>query len=291
MSTHVPRASSVTSRSLVVACLAAPFVSVPAGAEVTLSDGDFDNLPVSSAPDVGLPAGAWQWPQHYVDADLIESNSSIISVVPTSSFDPGATGNSLAFNASQPPRSFPHLPNLFGSTLSATPGQIAVVTCDVWVAPNDESLKFGGGTIYLGSDQGSGGYTNTSDRTAQVSLLPTGSLAYTRSDGQLTILPVTYAKGEWNTLRIDIDLNTLSYDLFFAPRGDPLAFVADDLPFRSPADQIDRLTIAHFREYHKYLFAYYDNFTFNVVPAPGATMVLAAGVVMTLGRRRPHERI
>ena len=58
-----------------------------AGVASLLADGDFDSLPVGTAPDAGTPAGHWFWP---VGDLAVERVAAQFSIVPA---PVGSTGN------------------------------------------------------------------------------------------------------------------------------------------------------------------------------------------------------
>jgi hypothetical protein len=63
-----------------------------AHADSLMTDGDFDALPVGTAPDVGKPAGHWFYPAGFSET---ESAASQFSIAPA---PVGGTGNALRFS-------------------------------------------------------------------------------------------------------------------------------------------------------------------------------------------------
>jgi hypothetical protein len=246
----------------VVAVILGSFVSVsPAGGQI-VSDGDFDDLPVGTNPDCHVAAGAWFWPDCYPPAELCEILPEQMSIVATSTFEPGATGNSLRHNVDL--KGLPDfnvaLPNHFNRAIRESVDPHFVVTFDIWVV--EEGTH--GGNIYLsGHDEFCPPYQGI--RGPQMGW---------QNDGRFTVFPGDtvldpYPVGVWQTVRLEVDLDADNYDVWWAERGDPLVLLSTDAPFWAPQDHLDRFTTVHFDDgpttgsSHSYL----DNLVVSVCPA------------------------
>lgn len=272
----------------VVASIGAGLVlSCTAGAQV-VQDGNMDNLAVGSAPDQTTPAGAWGFPANYIAGGVAEplTNTGIFSVVPTSSFDPSTSGNSLhLFNPTGTANDNFHLPNIWGQSFTATPGLILRVNFNMWV-----DSGFGGGSIYVGGDNGGGGFSNaTGDRTAQLTWLGDGTL--NAANGAGVNVPMTsYTGGVWQNVQIDIDTDARNYNLYWSSGTNPLALIGSNLPFRAPNPALsiiyDRITYVQFGGTVASVSSYLDNVVVQAIPAPGAAAILGLGVLPLARRRR-----
>src|ERR1043165_5090459 len=118
-------------------------LSVSARGQLIL-DADMNALAAGTAPDCAAASGAWQFPANYATALLCEINPTDFSVVATSSFQPAATGNSIALNIPDSVDSI-HLTNILPAPLPQVAGQIIRVEWQVWVQATG-----GGGTVYIG---------------------------------------------------------------------------------------------------------------------------------------------
>ena len=129
-------------RTLVCTLALAPF----AFAQDILLNGNMDALTVGTNPDVGSPAGAWGWPQNYVNAGVVEMNPPDMSILLTSSFDPGTPGNSLMLNNLETTGNI-HLTNLFTRTIDESEGTLVRVNFDIFLPTQGR----GGGSVYAPS--------------------------------------------------------------------------------------------------------------------------------------------
>jgi hypothetical protein len=240
---------------LTVALLAAP-----AGAQV-LRDGNMDALTPGPLPNSDAYAGAWGFPNIYLQNNVAEPSGrpQIFTTVTTGSFQPGAPGNSLHLSGSviSSSENF-HLPNVWTPVLTAAPGLIIRVTFNIWAVSGAA-----GGAFYVGGDNGGGGFSNaTGDRTAQVVWTADGAVTYT--DGSGTNTPIAaYAFDAWQNVRMDIDTNARTYDLYWSMGNTPPALIGAHLPFRAPAPSLsvnyDRLTYAQFGTTVPTVNSYLDN--------------------------------
>lgn len=247
-----------------------------------LTDGDMESLTVGTSPDVGIPAGAWSFPANYIAEGLAEQNPSQFSIVPTSSVDPNAAGNSLRLDATTAEHVNLHLPIMFPFEITESPGQIVQVTFDIWV----ESGTNGGGAVYLSGDHGGGGFSNLSDRGPQISWRDDGNLHY---DGP-SWHPITlgYPRGKWQSVRLDIDLVNDTFDMFWTFENLPIVIqVGYDLAFRSgPLDHLDRFTFVHFGDFEQTGRALIDNIVVEVVPEPSSGLTFMVVSAIAASRRR-----
>jgi hypothetical protein len=267
-----------------IAALAASATEAPGQ---FLLDGDMNALTVGTNPDVGVPAGAWQFPFNYVSAGLAEASPGQFSIVPTGSFQAGAPGNSLAMKVSVTPNDNFHLTNLFTSPIGQVPGEIVVVRFDLWVK-SLPGVPTGGGAVYVGGDHGGGGFNNATDRGPQLVWLPEGTLSATIANGtNVPLMAMPYPRDAWQTVRLEIDLNTDTYDVFWTATGLPVSLVGNDLPFRSGTQNfLDRFSFVNFGAQTPVVESYLDNVSVTVIPAPGAGALLALGGLVAARRRR-----
>ena len=243
-----------------------------------LLNGNMDSLMVGTNPDVGMPAGAWQFPESYVTAGVAETDPSQLTVVPTNSFETGGTGNSLAMNVNDAVLNV-HLANLFTQVINETPGQTVTIQFDIWVPSGTN----GGGAVYVGGDHGGGGFSNVSDRGPQVLWQADGTFTSTGAGGISTVMINGYARDTWRTVRIVADLNTDTFDVLEGPRGGTLAQVGTGLSFRSTSlTFFDRFTYVHFGGTIPWSRSFLDNVSVTV-PGGGTQTLFAQNVSFTPG--------
>jgi hypothetical protein len=228
-----------TSCSL-VGLLALAAAAGTAGAQILL-DGDLDGLTPGTAPDCGTPNGAWLFPQNYIDAASCERLPEDFTVIETAVFDPNLKGNSLELNISDPdPNLNPHLTNIF-TRIEEADVAVTTVTFDIFVPEKDR----GGGSVYIGGDHGGGGFSNGTDRGPQIGWFNDGQIIANAAGVQTPLGTFNY--GEWQSVRIEIDLVADRFDMYHGPKGGELTQIADDLQFRVAAlNHLDRFSWAHF---------------------------------------------
>lgn len=130
-----------------------------------LLDGDFDSLPIGTAPSVGVPAGHWTFPADYVSGFVGETNVSEF----TTAFAPGgANGNCLHLSADTILAGNQHLPNIFTQSANKGAGLFLIASFDIYV-----SSGRGGGGVYLGN-----GLLNSAGRGPQIGWDSNGYLYY-----------------------------------------------------------------------------------------------------------------
>ena len=239
-----------------------------------LLDGNMDELTIGTNPDNYVPAGNWAFPPYYLPA-LGETADTQMTVVATSSFDPGAAGNSLHLDAADSAANV-HLPHIFTQPILETPGEFTRVMFDIWVNAGTN----GGGAVYVGK----GG--STTDRGPQLLWFADNSIRAVIVGGVQTPIVTNYPRDAWQTVQLDIDLNTDRYDMFWGPRGGPLAHVANHVEFRSgPLGQLDRFTYVHFGSTIPFARSSIDNVSVVVIPEPTTLCMLVLAALHARGRR------
>ena len=244
-----------------------------------LTDGNFDNLEIGSAPDNNEPAGAWEIrrrvvPGHSADT---EDDPSQMSIVSTSSFDGGANGNSLRVDF---PRSYTgtFLHNVFDESIEEAEGEIVRASFDFYVPDNGTSTQ-GGFSVYVGGDHGGGGSGEPTDRGPQISIDSRGRLLATECSSNVgpgahcpgwrnNVLLRETALDTWQHVQLDIDLVDDSFDVFFSVDNEPLGLIAANERFRSgPIEFLDRFAVAVLTGFPSAPVgeAFLDNFSLEVL--------------------------
>jgi hypothetical protein len=248
---------------------------------VYIADGSLESLAISQAPNVGTPNGAWQFPQDYVTAGVAERIETEFTV----SNDPAGVGRSLLLRSSFGPgwTGNRHLAGLFETPYRRDhSGRVPVFTFDAYF-PQGGS----GGAIYLGT-----GF-DTQLRGPQLSFIADGAsgalmgVHSTGQDGQLTFLG-TVARNQWTTFEITCDMFQRNFDLRVARRGLPLEAFASDRAFRGQVSGFDRVGLAMFsgQSASGVYQGYFDNFNFQVIPAPGGVALMTLATLAVARRRR-----
>ena len=251
---HPIRCSSVSLLSLAIPLIAA----FPVWGQVQLLlDGDFDNLTVGTAPDRGVPNGAWAFPDDYCCVSGGESREpsnrkEMFSVVESSSFDPTNTGLSLELN-DNPKSDFTALSNFFSDAIKESDGGILRVNYDVYV-PTSEG-RVGGGIVHLSSDPvGFGGLSIWTDVGPAVQWEEDNSIRVVECNSFVTdcrhagaswrqVLD-EYPRDAWQHVQLDIDLVADKYDLSWSAGDDSLQEIATDLDFVAGRKrELDRFSI------------------------------------------------
>jgi MYXO-CTERM domain-containing protein len=246
-----------------------------------------DALPVGNAPDNMVPAGAWGFPANYVAAGIAEpvGREGIFTIVNSSIFG-GGPGNSLhLFNQNGATTDNFHLPNIWSQSFTAAPGLILRVNFNLWVTDGS-----GGGSIYVGGDNGGGGFSNaTGDRTAQISWTADGQVNAANNVG-VNVPLHSYGFDGWQNIQIDIDTGNHNYNLFWSMGSDPLIQIGSNLMFRAPDPSLsvnyDRISFVQFGATIPSIDSYLDNVVVTPIPAPGAAALLGVGGLLALRRRR-----
>ena len=215
-----------------------------------LPDGDFDELEVGTGPDRNSPAGAWEFAVVPGHPESTEDDPNQLSVVPTSAFVPGATGNSLQINYPRSLAVSKQLSHVFEEAIEERPGEIVRANFDVFV-PASEDRRRGGIKVIIGGDVSGSVHQNTTDRGPQITLKSRGQLqtsvcgsedcSQARSVQVLDETPVDV----WQHFQVDIDLANDTYDLFWSAGDDPLVSVKNGNAFRSGTqDFLDHFSVA-----------------------------------------------
>ncbi len=224
-----------------------------------LADGDFDSLPVGTAPDIGTPAGHWFWPADYVASNFGEATASQVSIVPAPG---GGTGNclQLSLTATEFLDRTVQLPNFLRRSVTKASGQILNVSFDIYVEPGR-----GGGAVFLGK-----GFHSESDRGPQVYWLPNGALLSRRPGGVVITLISSYPRGVWQTVRLEVDVARDRFNFYWSETGQPISVIRTNLLFRSGSipyiDQFDVARIADDAE-RRDAHSYFDNIRVTTDPA------------------------
>lgn len=258
-------------------------LAAPSFAGVILADGDMDSLTVGTRPDRRAPNGAWAFPANYISGLAAEPRRRFFTTVDTATFDPSRTGNSLQLRVGDDVNNM-HLPNVFSQVINENPGEFVRVMFDLWVV----DLPLGGGSIYVGGDHGGGGFSNASDRGPQLTWLADGSIAQTDGAGAQTTIFSGFVRDDWQTVVLDIDLNSDTFDIALANGvGQPLTTIAAGLGFRSNAlSFLDRFTFVNFTT-TPVAWSYLDNVSVSVIPEPTSLVLILAGAAAIAARRRP----
>ena len=291
------RASGVAWKTSIAlfALTAAAMFSKPTVAEL-ISNGDFDALPIGNAPNNDQPVGGWEFYQWVETSNIRNNNGTVtytdefvlheksmdqVSIVATSSFDPTREGNSLRLRNDQASVQLFHL---FDKPIEKAAGETVQVEFEVFVS-NSDSERIG--TVILAGDHGGGGIFNSWDRGPQIHF-DAGTVQAQQCDsahcGAFSRTPIAeYAGGQWQRFRLDIDLESNTYDAYWGMGEDPLALVGDDLRFRAQLiDHLDRINFAHFNDVGDVLEVgeiYLDNISVTTASQAAAVPEPTTGIV------------
>ncbi len=255
-----------------------------AHAQVYIADGSLESLAAGHAPNVGTPNGAWQFPQGYVTAGLAETVATEFTV---SSDVVGGFGGKTLFLRNNFGTNWTgncHLAGLFETAYVRSPDRrTSIFTFDAFFPGGTAS----GGAIYLGT-----GF-DTGLRGPQLSFIADGPVGApmgihsTNQSGQLTFLG-SVPRNQWTTFEITSDVYDREFDLRLGERGTPLEPFSSNLGFRGGVGGFDRVGLAMFsgQSASGAYQGYFDNFDFEVIPAPGSIALLALASIATTRRRR-----
>ena len=230
----VPRTIPNTfQRSMLLAALVLLITPVATLGQI-ISDGNFDDLAVGSAPDNGVAAGSWSipvfGPPH---EDEIEDTPNQFTIVETSSFDPGSTGNSIRVES---PSNYTttFVENLFPERINQSADEILRASFDVYV-PSQEG-KLGGLAVHLAAGSSNRGPLMGWDSQGRFNVRDT-SVNYLIEETPLDT---------WQHVQLDIDLMDDSYDFFWSAGDEPLELVAPYVSFRDGVKRsyLDRFGVA-----------------------------------------------
>ena len=246
-----------TTRILVLAGLFLLFVN---SANAQLVDGNLENLSIGTAPDDNMPAGAWHFPQNYIDnvpPNSEQENVTMFTIVETDSIGEGGDGNSLSLHSDV--STVVHLPNILEYEVTSD----LIFRVETYIPTSG-----GNATFYVGGDHGEGGWSLETDRGPQVSCLADGTIIYASSAGE-PIVVGQFEFDRWLQFELHISMDDNNYDLYYGPRGTSLNLLAADLEFRAPnpLSFVDRVTIAYFgiAPFIDGAHQYFDNFELFVL--------------------------
>jgi hypothetical protein len=192
---------------------------LPAAHAQLILDGNIDGLAPGSAPDCGVPAGAW----HFVIANC-EIAPSEIRIVRSADFDPLASplDNSIAQQAVGGQM---FIENLLTAPVVENPGHILIVEFDLWVAAEGTA----GGNMYL-YDQ------STNSRAVQIGWQADGTLSVPALPSDpppaCPVAVVSYPPGAWQHVRLVLNVGARDFDLWWSLRGGTPVRYLDRRPFR-----------------------------------------------------------
>ena len=131
------------------------------------------------------------------------------------------------------------LVNLFTRPLYETPGGKVIVSFDILV----DAGEFAGGSVYLAN----GGFSSITQRGPELRWSASGELTSVGADGDETALLLSYPRNVWQSVRLEVDLVTDTYNVYWAESGTSLQQIGTHLAFRSGSlSGLDRFTIARF---------------------------------------------
>ncbi len=219
--------ANLTIKTLTAALLLAAALS-PAHAASLITDGDFDDLPTGTAPNVGTPAGHWSfYPGHP------ELAASQVSIAPVPA---GGSGNALRFSlaVNESPGSAIGLIHRFARPVTAASGQILNVVFDIYVEPGAAAP-----VLFLGQN-------DEYNRSGQLTWDDTGRLSVWQCcfpNSTPTPVVSSYPRGVWQTVRLQLDVAQSRYDFHWSEKGQPVSVARSNLTFMngSPLRYIDIL--------------------------------------------------
>ncbi len=239
-----------------------------------VAEENFDDLTPGTQPNCGEYAGAWGWPNNYIDAHLCECHAQDFSVVASDSVVPDALGSCLRLwlSGEDPEacgRSI-HLPFLLDHECSEVCGELVIVRFDIFV---EESVA--GGGIYLSKDHGGGGFGEDPDRGPQLEWREDGKI--TRGPGRGENGPQVvlddYPRRQWQSIRLEVNLSADTYAIWWGPRDAAMSRLVDSAVFcdDNALDGLDRFTVYHNHpgfDQPQSVLSYIDNLQIEVTEAP-----------------------
>ena len=238
-----------------------------------ITDGDFDDLSVGSAPDNGIPNGAWQ-----VASKVGESGDHTITVVKTASFAPGATGNSLSLSRPVVLNQRSGVENQFNRTIHENKDEIVRATFRLFI-PSTTTPDQPTAAFFIGGNHGDLTFPTSGrdDRGPQLEWHRDGSFVASECNlnadcgtfDYRTIVKET-TLDQWQRIQLDIDLSSDFYDLFWSAESDEPELIAPFVRFRSgEQDHLDRFTAAFFSGLNDHQFpegnVYFDDLQIEVL--------------------------
>ena len=242
-----------------------------ASGQTLLLDGDFDSLPIGTAPNAYTPAGNWQFPSAYVSSGMAETDPSEFTIVHVAGAPIDAHALQLQGTAGM--AADHHLPNVFTEPITRASGKNIRVTFDIY-----SLTGHGGGSVYLGSE----GYAT---RGPQLTWHSDGTLLATEGTSITSL--TTYLDG-WQTVRLEVRLDAQTYDVLLGVGSGHFHLLASGLQFRSDSvDFLDRFTIARF-SFDPDVWSMFDNISVEagipptIIQQPGTLYVSSDGTCTNL---------
>lgn len=225
--------------------------------QTLLFDGDFEEVRPGTAPDRSQGAGAWVF-----NDTVIEPTNTAYSVVGPTDVPVDPTGNALRLDFTG--TATVHGVNPLRQRVTATGSQRVRIEFEVLVPEAGRQA----GTFLASSLRNRSG-VGTLDRGPQIYFDDQGSIyAFVGVPGGSPVrvdLLNGYPIGQWMHMRLDVNLDSDTYDVFYAPRGQPLGQIGAGIGFRGdPLDSIDQLGVSFFTNGGVAL-GYWDNFSVEVV--------------------------
>lgn len=230
-----PAISRTLLRSMLLATLWLSVTPVASLGQI-ISNGNFDDLTVGSAPDNGVPAGSWSIPTFGPPhADEIEDSQNQFTIVETSTFAPGSAGNSMRIE-SPGNHTTTFVENIFSERIRQSPDEILRASFDVFVPSQDGML--GGLAVHLADGSSNRGPLMGWDSQGRINVHQT-SVTYLVNETPLDT---------WQHVQLDIDLMDDSYDFFWSADDEPLELIAPYVSFTSFSggvrSSLDRFALA-----------------------------------------------
>lgn len=228
-----------------------------ANADEFLSDGNFDNLDIGTARDVMSfqPFSAGPGDQHVGSWALIGTSASCacdgqenVSIVPTASFDPGLTGNSVRIEA---PSVGSRFVQVF-EPIAEAPNEIVRASFDAFI-PDAGTGRIGALSLIVGG--------RDSGRGPRLDWDSNGRL---NSGGQVQL--AESPGNTWQHLQMDIDLVNDTFDLFASSGGESLELIEPNVGFQQSLDFLDYVNVWLLGDGRGSRgVAYFDNFSVEVL--------------------------
>jgi hypothetical protein len=145
--------------------------------------------------------------------------------------------------------------------INETPGQIVTVSFDVFIP----TVGVSGASVYIGADMGGGGFGNVTDRGPQMTWLANGQFIANEKGVNKVLLP-SFPVGVWQNIRVEIDLESDTYDIHHGVDGGAQQLLGAGVLFRatSPLNKLDRFSIAHFGATTPVSEVYFDNVAVSI---------------------------
>jgi hypothetical protein len=229
-------------------------------AESLVTDGDFDALPVGTAPDRGNPAGGWFQSDRLDWSELAPSQ---ISIAPGPA---GGTGNALRFSFAENgnPGHSASVTKLLIRPVTAASGQILNVSFDIYVEPG----AAGPAVVLEQDDDRRTAQLVWGDQATALDKLTAAEHQGPNSVSAPTTLLPTYPRGIWQTVRLEVDLTRARYNFYWSEKGQPVSVTRTDLRFHraDTRTQIRQISLTQFVDITAAMRASFDNFRVTTDP-------------------------